>query len=201
MRDRMRLEPVPGLDGISLYRAHPGSGLSRFAGDTPPYWAWTWGGGLVLARFIADGPECVAGLRVLDLGTGSGLVAIAAARAGARHVIAADIDPNAVAAAALNAEANGVTLDLVVGDLLDEPLREVDVVVMGDLFYEAAVARTMLPFARRCAGAGITVLIGDPLRPDLPECALVRLAHYDVADFGDGHDAPGRAAAVFTLRR
>ncbi|WP_404405529.1 class I SAM-dependent methyltransferase [Pelagibacterium halotolerans] len=198
IRERMRLEQVPGLEGISLYRAHPGTGLSRISGDLPPYWAYAWGGGLVLVRYIRDHPQSVAGLSVLDLGTGSGVVAVAAAQAGARRALAVDIDPNAIAAAELNAEANGVCLELFAGDLLGAPLPEVDVVLMGDVFYDADVARRMLPFADRCAAAGIKVLIGDPMRVDLPASALRSIAEYKVPDFGDGQGAEARIGAVFT---
>src|SRR5690349_7151761 len=121
IRANLRLEPAPGLPEILLYRAHAQSGLSRIAGGAPPYWAHTWAGGTALARHILDHPDTVQGRNVLDLGTGAGLVAIAAARAGAASVTAADIDPNAIAATKLNAEANGVSIATLEADLLDGP--------------------------------------------------------------------------------
>lgn len=195
----MRLAPVPTLPAIRLYTPHSGTGLSRIAADdhTPPYWAYPWGGGLALARYLFDTPQTIAGQRVLDLGTGAGLVAIAAAMAGAAHVRAADIDPNAAIAAMLNAEANGAAIDVLARDLLDDPLEDLDVVLMGDVFYDPEVAERMLPFAAKCAAAGRTVLIGDPLRAHLPRTALRQIAQYTVPDVGNVDVE--RQAGVFTL--
>ncbi|RUU71004.1 methyltransferase, partial [Mesorhizobium sp. M2C.T.Ca.TU.009.01.2.1] len=119
----MRLAPVPSVPEVRLYQAHPGSGLRRLlepdddSGESrpepqPPYWAYAWAGGAVLARYVLDRPSIVVGKRVLDLGAGSGLVGIAAAKAGARAVIAAEIDRNGVVALRLNAEANGVAIEI-----------------------------------------------------------------------------------------
>lgn len=116
---------VPSVPEIRLHRAGPRSGLWRLAErdenfDTP-YWAHDWGGGLALARYNLDHPEIVAGRRALDLGAGSGIVGIAAAKAGANEVMAADIDPYAIAATGLNAAANGVTIFPYLGDLTEGP--------------------------------------------------------------------------------
>lgn len=164
-----------------------------------PYWARCWGGGLALARHVLDHPETVAGKRVLDLGAGSGLVAIAAMKAGAENASAVDVDSYAIAAARLNAEVNAVIVEARLADLTQgAPPTEVDLMLVGDLFYDVELARGVLPFLERCAAAGVAVLIGDPWRAPLPTGRLTVVAAYPVADFGD----PGgvlRNAAVFSL--
>lgn len=178
----LRLEPAPGLPEIRLYRAHPGSGLGRFAGGkSAPYWAHLWAGGAVLARYVLDHPEAVRGQRVLDFGTGSGVVAIAAARSGAASVEAADIDPFAAAAAALNAEANGVAIETVACDLLEGPAPDCDLILVGDVFYDPDLAQRVTAALDRW---GIEALVGDMGRKPLPRERLGALASYDVTDFG-----------------
>lgn len=200
----LRLDPVPLLRGIVLYTAHPGSRLSRLADpddDDPPapYWAYQWAGGLALARHFVAHPELVAGKRVLDLGAGSGLVGIVAAKAGAR-VSAAEIDPNGRAAVALNAAANAVVVALVEVDILGAAPDGFDLIAAGDVFYNADVGRLMLPFLERCAAAGTDVLIGDPDRRDLPVERLDRLASYAVGDVGDARASAERVGSVYRLR-
>jgi predicted nicotinamide N-methyase len=201
IRARLHLAPVPDCPGIRLYAPDARSGLGRLAGP-PPYWAYAWAGGLALARHLAGAPQLVTGRRVLDFGAGTGLVAIAAAKAGARTVLAADIDPLARAAIALNAEANGVAITLIGTDLAapDAPLPDVDIVLAGDVFYLPRVARRVLPFLDRCAAAGQTVLIGDPFRRPLPRARLEKLAEYDVTDMGQGGGYKA-VAGVFSLIR
>lgn len=189
IRTRLRLTPVPGLPSICLHTAYPGSGLGRLERDAPPYWAHPWGGGLALARYLREHPEAVAGRRVIDLGCGSGLVGIAAAQAGAAQVTAVDVDPFAVAAAQVNAVANGVGLEALCTDLTEGEPPEADLIAAGDVFYDAVVAARMAPFLTACAAAGAEVLIGDPLRAWLPE-GLQELARYEVPDFG-GTRGPG----------
>lgn len=199
----LRLQPAPSVPEVMLHAAHSGSGLRRLLGrgnEVPPYWAYHWAGGTVLARHILDRPETVAGRRVLDLGTGSGLVAVAAMKCGASHVAAIDIDPIAVVAAELNAAVNGVTIDATCGDILGGPPPEVDIILAGDLFYDAALASKVLPFLQRCRGAGADVLIGDPNREPLPRKQLQLLAEYPVPDFGDVRDSAARISGVFTLK-
>lgn len=192
----MPLTASPALPEIRLHTAHPASGLWRLAdgstrlADPPPYWAYVWGGGVALARYLLDHPERVAGRRVLDLGAGSGVAGIAAAKAGAKRVIASEVDPNAVAALKLNAAANGVAFGAVHGDLLDDPPPPVDLVVVGDLFYDQGLAERVSGFLGRCAAGGIEVLVGDPRRTHLPRRRLRKLAEYPVADFGE---AEGKA--------
>lgn len=202
IRDRLPLEPVPGVPEIRLHRAGPRSGLMRLADADAdfgsPYWARPWGGGLALARHVLDHPETVAGQCVLDLGAGSGLVAIAAALAGARETRAADIDPYAITATRLNAAANGVAVETTLGDLTAGEPPDVDLLLVGDLFYDRVLAMRVEAFLRRCLAARTAVLIGDPWRAPLPDERLRIVAEYPVADYGDPGGAR-RAAAVFEL--
>jgi predicted nicotinamide N-methyase len=215
IKANLRLAAVPALPDIQLYTAHPGSGLRRLVEwradgvhpedgtdddapePQPPYWAYAWAGGAVLARYILDHPQSVAGRRVLDLGAGSGLVGIAAAKAGARAVTAAEIDRNGVAAIGLNAEANGVEITIVDRDITTGPPPAVDLVLAGDVFYGREVALRVIPFLDRCLAAGIGVLVGDPRRTDLPLSRLRLLAEYTVPDFGDAKGAVTKASGVF----
>lgn len=204
IRENMRLAPVPGLPGIRLYAAHPASGLRRLAGPDdrdppPPYWAYPWAGGMALARHVLDRPETVAGRRVLDLGSGSGLVAIAAAKAGAREVTAAETDPNGIAALLLNAEANGVVLAVVADDLLSGAAPSAELVMVGDLFYERKLAARVTAFLDRCVLAGIDVLVGDPGRAPLPRSRLRPIAEYAAPDFGDAKGNARGLSGVFAF--
>jgi len=204
IRDNTRLVAVPTLPAIRLHVAHQATGLWRLAADNdpdppPPYWAFPWAGGLALARYLIEHPDAVAGRRVLDLGTGSGLVAIAAAKAGAAHVSAAEIDPYAVAAAELNVTANGVAVEVIHRDITAEPPPDVDVVTVGDLFYEHDLAARVLAYLDRCLAAGIEVIIGDPRRAYLPYGRLNLLAEYAVPDVGEVESATRTQSAVFTL--
>lgn len=201
----MPLVPVPFVPEIRLRTAAPSSGLRRLAEarpggpDRPPYWAFVWGGGAVLARYILDHPPCVAGRRVLDLGAGGGIVGIAAALAGAPAVAAADIDPDALVALALNAQANGVAIETFSGDLTTGPAPDTDLILVGDLFYERELAERVTPFLDRCLTAGLKVLIGDPQRSHLPRERLRLLAEYAAPDFGDGARAAASPGAVFAF--
>ncbi len=145
----------------------------------PPYWAFAWAGGLALARHLLDHPALVAGRRVLDFASGSGLTAIAAAKRGAAHVRAADTDPLAVVALSLNADLNGVAIAATATDVLAERAFDpaaVDVVLVGDAFYDPTFAPLALAFLARCRAAGCEVLIGDPGRADLPVARLEKLS-------------------------
>ncbi|TWB18104.1 putative nicotinamide N-methyase [Rhizobium sp. ERR 1071] len=194
--------PVPGMPEIRLHKAGPQSGLRRLAERDPqfgsPYWAHYWGGGLVLARHLLDRPESVAGHRVLDLGAGSGIVGIAAAKAGAAKVYAADVDPYAIAAIELNAALNDVMIDTVLADLTQSEPPDVDIICVGDLFYEAALAGNVIAFLDRCLAREIMVLIGDPWRAHLPTSRLRLLAEYTVPDFGEV-TTKTRPAGVFVF--
>lgn len=182
----MRLSAVPLLPEIRLHAPHAGSGLSRRRSGPSgaPYWAYAWAGGIALARYLLDHPDAVAGLRVLDVGTGSGLAAIAAAKAGARSVTAVDIDADAVNAARLNAAANGVVIDALEADIAALSAPQAEMVLAGDLFYSDKAARVSTPFLEACRAAGARVLVGDPDRKFLPRERLGLLATYPIADFG-----------------
>ncbi len=185
-----RLHEVEGLPGLRLHLAHdietlwPATEAALGIDGAPiPFWAFAWAGGIALARYVREHPNTVAGRRVLDIATGSGLVAIAAAQAGAADVVAADIDPFAEVAVALNARANGVHVGYAGRDLLLEPPPDVEVLLAGDTWYEGPLAERVLPWLREAAANGTRVLLGDPGRRYLPATAangLVELARYEV---------------------
>ena len=143
----------------------------------PPYWAFAWLGGQALSRYVLDHPAEVAGLRVLDLASGSGLVALAAARAGAAGVTAVDVDPHSATAARLNAGLNGLDVEVLIADLLDDPPPDVDVVLAGDVCYDRDMTPRVLAWLSRFPGR---VLLGDPGRAYLPQTGFAEVAAYDV---------------------
>lgn len=201
-----RLRPVAGVPGIRLHLADDAAPVwqaTEAALESPgapiPFWAFAWAGGLALARFVLEHPEEVRERRVLDFATGSGLVGIAAVRAGAARVSAADIDPFAEAAVGLNARANRVRLDFVSRDLLDEAPPDVHVLLAADTWYEGPLAERVLPWLQAAADQGIRVLIGDPGRRYLPAQGLIRLAGYDVETTTQLEDRAIVHARVFTL--
>jgi predicted nicotinamide N-methyase len=169
-----------------------------------PFWATAWGGGQAVARYVLDLPATVADRRVLDLGSGSGLVAIAAAKAGASVVVANDIDPYAPAAIRANAQANGVQVLPVLADLLDPaheaaPAIEADVVLAGDAFYSDQLADRVLPFLLETARRGALVLVGDPGRGRIPTRDWEVVMTYP-APPTTGEDAQISEASVLTPR-
>lgn len=165
-----------------------------------PYWASAWGGGQALARYILDHPATVAGRTVLDIASGSGLVAIAAAMAGAQAVTANDIDPFAIAAIGVNARANGVTVRPAAGDLLDGDGAGAEVVLAGDALYDGQMAQRVLPFFTRAVDRGAYVLVGDPGRQHLPVERLRPVATYHAPVAGPPEDAQLARADVFAVR-
>jgi predicted nicotinamide N-methyase len=202
-----RLRPVPGLEEIRLHLADEvlplWHAVQLETGDTDaalPYWAFAWGGGLAIGRYLREHPEVVAGRRVLDVGSGSGLCAIAAMRAGAITVTAVDIDAFAAAAIDVNARANGRRVAVVRRDVLDEEPPEVDVVLAGDCWYEAHFAERVLPWLERAISVGIDVLVGDPGRRYLPTDDLVEIASYDVRTTTELEDLDHKQGRVFTMR-
>ena len=164
--------------------------------EQPPFWAAAWPGGQALARYLLDRPAVVAGRPVLDLGSGGGLVAVAAALAGAAGVTASEIDPFGRTAIVLNGRLNGVTGIGVVGDVLGEPPPPAGVVLAGDVCYDREMTARVLPYLAAARSAGCEVLLGDPGRPYLPTDRLVAVAAYDVPD-GDG--GPPRRTTVWRL--
>ncbi len=148
-------------------------------GLPPPFWAFAWAGGQGLARYILDHPETVAGKTVLDFASGSGLVGIAAKLSGAADVLAADIDPWAASAMALNAAENGVATRSTADDQIGKAV-EANVILAGDVFYDRDFAAALVPWFTRLAGEGKLVLVGDPGRSYLPKDRLKSLAVYQV---------------------
>jgi len=148
-------------------------------GLPPPFWAFAWAGGQGLARYLLDNPKAVRGKRVLDFATGSGLVAIAAAKAGAAKVVAADVDPFCAVAVRLNATANGVAVTFEARDLVGGEI-DADVLLAGDVFYDEPFADRLISWFSRLAAGGVTILVGDPGRSYLPRERLIKLAEYQV---------------------
>lgn len=148
-------------------------------GLPPPFWAFAWAGGQGLARYILDNPDVVRGKRVVDFASGSGMVAIAAALAGAAHVLAVDIDPWTKSAITLNAAANNVTVavssDNIIGRAIDA-----DVLLAGDVFYDKGFADALIPWFSTLSSAGTVVIVGDPGRAYLPKQNLIACATYQV---------------------
>lgn len=192
----LAVEPVPLVPEILLHQAGDMQGLWQDLGSpSPPYWAFAWLGGQALARHVLDA-EVVRGKRVLDLATGSGLVAIAAAMAGASEVLACDIDPLAADAVAANAEVNGVSVGFIGDDLLDGPALDVDVILAGDVLYEQQMATRVLAWLLEFEGL---VLLGDPGRDYLPREGLVEVAAYDVPTTRELEGADMRRTRVFRV--
>jgi predicted nicotinamide N-methyase len=181
-------------DVVGLWEAMETEGGG--AGLDPPFWAAAWPGGQALARYVLDHPEAVAGRRVLDLGAGSGLVAVAALLAGARSVVASDVDPWSHAAVQVNAELNGVSGIQVVGDVLDAGAPDVDVVLAGDVCYDREMTSRVLPFLGAAWLGGAAVYLGDPGRAYVPKEGLVAQATYEVPDADGG---PVRPTTVWRL--
>lgn len=201
-----RLQRITGVAGIRLHLADDAGPVWRAteaalgtAGAAIPFWAFAWAGGLAIARFLEEHPDEVAGKRVLDLATGSGLCAIVAMRLGAASATGIDVDPFAEPAVALNARANGVRVGFVGRDLLDDDPPEADVLLAGDTWYEGPLAERVLPWLRRAASSGTRVLIGDPGRRYLPADDLVPLAAYDVTTTTQLEDRAVLRARVFTV--
>jgi predicted nicotinamide N-methyase len=227
IRSGTELGPVPLVPEIRLYQASEPIQLwqrteqvTGRAGLDPPFWAFAWAGGRALARYLLDHPEVVSGQRVIDVASGSGLVAIAAAMAGAAAVTAYDIDPLAAAAITVNAEANGVTVPVVCADVLgaqandvtvpavcahvldadDPPAPGPDLVLVADAFYEKDLAGHVLRFLERHHARGAAVLVGDFGRTYLPRARLAPLASYDVPGLLAMEGSETKRTTVWTLR-
>ena len=202
-----RLRPVPGLEEIRLHLADDVLSLShavQVETNDPdaalPYWAFAWAGGLAIGRHLRAHPEVVAGRRVFDLAAGSGLCAIAAMHAGAAEATGADIDAFAAAAIDVNARANGCRVSVVRRDVLDEEPPDADLILAGDCWYDAGLARRVLPWLRQARDRGIDILVGDPGRRYLPAAELVELATYDVRTTTELEDLALRQGRVYRVR-
>ena len=201
------LRSVPGLEGVRLHLADDVMALTYAVqvetGDPDaalPYWAFAWAGGLAIGRYLREHPEAVAGRRVFDLASGSGLCAIASMRAGAAQATGVDIDAFATAAIELNARANGSRVTAVRRDVLDEEPPDADVILAGDCWYEARLAARVLPWLLRARDRGIDVLVGDPGRRYLPAAELVELATYDVRTTTELEDLELKQGRVYGVR-
>jgi predicted nicotinamide N-methyase len=214
IRANTRLAPVPGLcsgrsgnraelriwqaDEITPIWSATEADLAR-QGLDPPFWAFPWAGGQAVARLILERPELVRSKRVLDIAAGSGMIAVAAAMSGAAAVLANDIDPLCEAAAALNAEANAVTIGWMGGDLLQGPPPEVDVILAGDIFYQKQMADRFLDWLGRAAAQGADVYAGDPGRAYAPQGGAAPMAEYDIATTTDLESVTSRRSRVWKL--
>lgn len=203
IRAETRLCPVPHAPELSLHVADEATELWRKTeeelgriGLPPPFWAFAWAGGQALARYILDHPETVRGRRVLDFASGSGLVAIAAMKAGASEVTACDIDAFAIAAIPLNAQANGVSVTPVRADLIGQD-QGWDTVLAGDICYERDLAARVTDWLFALNQRGATVLIGDPGRSYLPKDRLEKLAVYEVPVTRTLEDADTKRTSVW----
>lgn len=202
-----QVRPAPFVPEVRLHLADDSLALweaTQVAVDRgelpPPFWAFVWAGGQVLARHLLDDTALVEGRRLVDVATGSGVVAIAGAVAGAASVTAYDVDELAVAATRLNARLNNVDIDARCADVRDLTVADDVLVTVGDVFYDEKLARVMLPALQRLAASGAEVLVGDPHRAYLPTDALDVIADYDVDVETDLEDAPVKPAVVARLR-
>lgn len=201
-----RLQTVPHAPEISLWLADEITPLWRLTeeelgemGLPPPFWAFAWAGGQALARWLLDHPAEVAGKRVIDLATGSGLVAVAAMKAGAASVLAADIDPFCAAAVAANARSNGVEIAFTNANLLDAPPPPVDLICAGDVFYEKPMAEAVLAWLKQAQANGTRVIVGDPGRTYFPKSGLTLLAEYTVPTTRELEDQEVKRSRVWSL--
>jgi predicted nicotinamide N-methyase len=206
IRAETRLRPVPHAPEVVLHVADEATALWQKTeeelgeiGLPPPFWAFAWAGGQALARYVLDHPEAVRGRHVLDFASGSGLVAIAAMKAGAARVTACDIDPFAIAAMGLNAAANGVAVEPVRADLVGQD-GGWDAVLAGDICYERDLAQRVTEWLLALSRRGATVLIGDPGRSYLPADRLDRLAVYEVPVTRTLEDSDIKRSSVWRFR-
>ena len=201
-----RLQAVPHAPEISLWLADEITPLWRLTeeelgamGLPPPFWAFAWAGGQALARWLLDHPAEIAGQRVIDLATGSGLVAVAAMKAGAASVLAADIDPFCAAAVAANAASNGVEIAFTDANLLDAPPPPADLICAGDVFYEKPMAEAVLTWLKQAQANGTRVIVGDPGRTYFPKSGLTLLAEYTVPTTRELEDQEVKRSRVWSL--
>jgi predicted nicotinamide N-methyase len=201
-----RLQRPPHVPELELYLADEITPIWRMTeeelgeiGLPPPFWAFAWAGGQALARYLLDHPREVAGHKVLDLAAGSGLVAIAAMKAGAKQTVAADIDSFCAAAVEINAEVNGVTVGFLGRDMLAAAPPRAELIAAGDICYEKPLAERAMAWLRIAHKQGTRVLIGDPGRSYFPRTGLIKLAEYEVATTRELEDAEVKRTAVWTF--
>jgi predicted nicotinamide N-methyase len=185
----LQLRSLPLCPELRLWLLHDDVDLNAraselFAGAVAPYWAFCWGAGQALARYLLDNPELVRGQRVVDFGAGSGVAGIAALLAGASQVTAVDIDPMALRMAECNAEENGVELE--VSTSVPEHW---DVLLASDVLYETGNEHWL----QTAAATGREVLLSDPLRHGTPRAGLTVIAEYAVRTLPDVDYPIGRA--------
>ena len=195
---------VPGCRGLRLHTASSFTATweaAEVAGLSvaPPYWAIPWVGGQALARYLLAHPERVAGRQVLDVGTGGGICAIAAAQAGAARVQARDVDPMALAALAANAALNGVEVEPIEGDPPEGAVGDWDVILAADLWYERFLAASMTSWLRNQAGRGRVVLLGDPGRAYFPRWGVEALEWFHVEDIAGTESGATVASAAWEM--
>jgi predicted nicotinamide N-methyase len=204
IRDNSQLLAPPLVPEIRLHLASEVIPLWRKTeeelaeiGVPPPYWAFAWAGGQALARYLLDHPAIVTNKRVLDFGSGSGLVGLAAAKAGAAHVVAADIDPFAIAAIARNAAVNNVNVETATQDMIGTDDR-FDLILVGDMCYERPLAERLMTWLKATRA---DVLLGDPGRSYFPKTGLTQLANYSVPTTRELEDREIRETGVWQLNR
>lgn len=201
------LQSPPHVPEISLHLADEAHDLWHRTEDElatiglpPPFWAFAWAGGQGVARYVLDHPETVANAVVLDFAAGSGLVGIAAAKAGAARVVSCDIDPFAGPAIALNADTNHAAVEVRIDDLIDED-DGWDVILAGDVFYDKALAGRLIPWFTALARGGTKIIVGDPGRSYFPADLLESLAVYSVPVTRILEDAEVKRTTVWRFRR
>jgi predicted nicotinamide N-methyase len=206
IRENTRLQAPPHTPELALHLADEVTPIWKLTeealeeiGLPPPFWAFAWAGGQALARYVLDHPELVAGKRVIDFATGSGIVAVAAMKAGAASVLAADIDVFCEAAVGLNALANGVEIAFTDQNLLDAPPPEIDVLLAGDICYERPMAQAVMAWLGQGRAAGASVLIGDPGHTYFSKDGLEKLAEYQVPTTRELEDLAVKRTSVWTL--
>jgi predicted nicotinamide N-methyase len=206
VRDNTTLTTAPLLPEITLHLATEVTPLWMATEETlaeknlpPPYWAFAWPGGQAVARLLLDRPDLVAGKSVLDFAAGTGIVGIAAMKAGAARVQACEIDRFALAAIRLNAEANGVEVKPVSVDLIGRDLPGIDIVLAGDVCYEKPMAEKVTAWLRRIAATGTLVLLGDPGRAYVPTSGLEKVAAYTVPTSLELEDRETRDTVIWRL--
>lgn len=206
IRGNTRLLAPPLVPEIQLHLAEESLPIWRKTEEElgeinvpPPFWAFAWAGGQALARYLLDNPGIVRGRTVLDLGSGSGLTAIAAMMSGASSALASDIDALSLAAIALNSDANGVPVATTGENQLLEPPRDADIVLVGDLFYERALAEAVLAYIEAAVTGGGVVLIGDPQRSYFPKGRFEKAAEYGVPVTRELEDSEIKHTAVWRL--